>query len=177
MLDYISFVPFLIPAIALGATYLSMFAIQRGPIPALYGTFGLLVLISVINRLPYSTRTGSSAVIQIGQELEEMAEIQGASWVRRFWQVVLPLAGAGVVAGMMVSFVGIMRELSLIILLITPATRVLMTVGFRYVEEDQTQLANTLVFLVTVITIAGELIIWWFGKGRMSRLREDQMSE
>lgn len=176
LLDQISFMPFLIPAIAFGAMYLSMFAIQRGPIPPLYGTFGLLVLISVVNRLPYSTRTGSSAVTQIGQELEEIAEIQGASWFQRFWRVVLPLATSGLVAGMMVSFVGIMRELSLIILLITPATRVLMTVGFRYVEEDQTQLANSLVLLVTLITVAGELIVWQVGKGRLARLQEEQMS-
>jgi iron(III) transport system permease protein len=119
-----------------------------------------------------NTRTGTSALTQIGQELEEIAEVQGASWFRRFWQIVLPLATSGMVAGMMVSFVGIMRELSLIILLITPVTRVLMTVGFRYIEEAQTQLANTLVLLVTLITIAGELIIWRVGKGPLARLQE-----
>ncbi|MFQ5683172.1 MAG: ABC transporter permease [Candidatus Binatia bacterium] len=173
LLDQISFMPFLIPAIAFGSMYLSLFAVRRGPIPALYGTFTLLVLISVINRLPYSTRTGSSAVTQIGQELEEAAEIQGASWFWRLWRIVLPLATSGVVAGMMVSFVGMMRELSLIILLITPATRVLMTVGFRYVEEDQTQLANTLVLLVTLITIVGELTVWWAGKGQLARLQDN----
>ncbi len=120
-------------------------------------------------------RTGTSAVTQIGQELEEAAEIQGASWFRRIHRVVLPLATSGVVAGMMVSFVGIMRELSLIILLITPTTRVLMTLGFRYAEEDQIQLGNTLVLLVTFITILGELTVWWFGKGRLARLQEKQL--
>ncbi len=175
LLDQISFLPFLFPSIAFGAMYLSMFAIPHGPIPALYGTFTLLVLVSVFKRLPYSVRTGTSAVTQIGQELEEAAEIQGASWFRRIHRVVLPLATSGVVAGMMVSFVGIMRELSLIILLITPTTRVLMTLGFRYAEEDQIQLGNTLVLLVTFITILGELTVWWFGKGRLARLQEKQL--
>ncbi len=72
---------------------------------------------------------------------------------------------------MMVSFVGIMRELTLIILLITPSTRVLMTVGFRYAEEDQTQLGNALVLIVTVLTLTGELIMWKLGSGKLSRLR------
>lgn len=88
----------------------------------------------------YSVRTGSSAITQIGAEMEEAAELQGAPWLRRFVYIIAPLASAGALSGMMVSFVGIMRELTLIILLITPATRVLMTVGFRYAEEDQTQL-------------------------------------
>ncbi len=172
LLDQISFIPFLFPAIALGAMYLSMFAVPRGPIPALYGTFALLVLIAAVDKLPYSTRTGASAVTQIGQELEEAAEIQGISWFKRFYKVVLPLATSGLVAGMMVSFVSIMRELSLLIFLITPSTGVLMTLGFRYAEEGQPQLANALILLVTVITIVGELIIWWVGKGRLARLQE-----
>ncbi|MBM4296498.1 MAG: iron ABC transporter permease, partial [Deltaproteobacteria bacterium] len=172
MLDQISFIPFLFPAIALGAMYLTMFAVPRGPLPALYGSFALLVLIAAVDKLPYSTRTGASAVTQIGQELEEAAEIQGVSWFKRFHKIVLPLATSGLVAGMMVSFVSIMRELSLIIFLITPSTGVLMTLGFRYAEEGQPQLANALILLVTLITVAGELIIWWVGKGRLARLQE-----
>jgi iron(III) transport system permease protein len=84
----------------------------------------------------------------------------------------MPLATSGIVAGLMVTFVGVMRELSLIILLITPQTRVLMTLGFGYTEEDQIQLSNALVLLVTLITIAGELAVWWLGKSRLSRLRK-----
>jgi iron(III) transport system permease protein len=152
--------------------YLTMFAESHGPIPALYGTFTLLVLISVVNRLPYSMRTGASAVTQLGQSLEEAAELQGASWLQRFRRIVVPLSMSGVVAGMMVSFVGVMRELTLIILLITPDTRVLMTVGFRYAEEGQPQLSNALVMIVTVLTIIGELIIWQVGKGKLMRIHE-----
>lgn len=174
-LNQISFLPFLFPPIAFGAMYLSMFARQQLFIPALYGTFTLLVLISVISRLPYSTRTGTSAVAQIGQELEEIAEIQRASWFRRFRSIVFPLALPGVVSGMMVSFVGIMRELSLIILLVTPATRVLITVGFRYTEEGIVQLGNALILLVTLITMSGQLIIWWLGKNRLDKIRKKQL--
>jgi iron(III) transport system permease protein len=172
MLDQIAFIPFLFPTIAFGAMYLTMFAEPRGPIPALYGTFTLLVLISVVNRLPYSVKTGVTAVTQIGRELEEAAEVAGASWGRRFRKIIVPLASSGVVTGMMVSFVGVMRELSLIILLITPSTRVLMTVGFNYAEEGLTQLSNALVLIVAMLTIAGELILWWAGTSKLVRLRE-----
>jgi len=56
-LDQIAFIPFLFPTIAFGAMYLTLFAEPVGPIPALYGTFTLLVLISVVSRLPYSVKT------------------------------------------------------------------------------------------------------------------------
>ena len=172
ILDQVAFIPFLFPTIAFGAMYLTLFAEPVGPIPALYGTFSLLVLISVVSRLPYSVKTGITAVTQIGKELEEAAELTGATWAKRFRQIVIPLASPGVLSGMMVSFVGVMRELSLIILLITPSTRVLMTVGFNYAEEGLTQLSNALVLIVAVLTIIGELILLWFGKGKITRLRE-----
>ena len=171
-LDQIAFIPFLFPTIAFGAMYLTLFAEPVGPIPALYGTFSLLVLISVVSRLPYSVKTGVTAVTQIGKELEEAAEVAGASWSQGFRRIVMPLASAGLTSGMMVSFVGVMRELSLIILLITPSTRVLMTAGFGYAEEGLTQLSNALVLIVAILTILGELILWWIGKGKMARLRE-----
>ena len=47
-----------------------------------------------------------------------------------------------------------------------------MTVGFSYVEEGLTQLSNALVLIVAVLTIIGELVLLWFGKGKITRLRE-----
>ncbi len=174
-LNQISFFPYLFPGIAFGAMYLSMFAVRRGPIPALYGTFALIVLVGVVKRLPYTTRTGASAVMQISQELEEAAKLQGASWLHRFRRIVIPLATSGIVSGMMVTFVGLMRVLAPIILLITPSTRVLMTVAYRFAEDDITQLSNALIMLVTFITIIGELIIWRLGRGKLSRMRESSL--
>ena len=172
LLNQLSFLPYLFPGIAFGAMYLSMFAVRHGPIPALYGTFTLIVLVAVIKRLPYTTRTGASAITQISQELEEAATLQGASWLKRLQRIVIPLATSGIVSGMMVTFVGLMRTLAPIILLITPSTRVLMTVAYRYAEDDITQLSNALVLLVTFITIIGELVVWRLGRGRLSRMRE-----
>jgi len=174
LLDQISYLPFLVPGIAFGAMYLSMFAVPRGPIPALYGTFALLVVISIVKNLPYTTRTGASAVTQIGQELEEAAELQGASWLERFRRIVLPLASSGVVSGMMITFITIMRELSVIILLITPATGVLMTLSYRYAEEDYIQHSNTLVLIVIVLTMLGEVIAWRLGRGKLATMQATQ---
>lgn len=174
-LQQISFIPYLFPGIAFGAMYLSLFAVQRGPVPALYGTFALIVLVGVVSRLPYTTRTGASAVAQIGLELEEAAELQGSSWLHKIRRIVIPLAASGLVSGMMVTFVGLMRVLAPIILLITPTTRVLMTVAYRFQEDDVVQLSNALVLFVTVITLVGELIVWRLGRGRLSRMRSGSL--
>jgi ABC-type Fe3+ transport system permease subunit len=57
-LDRLSFFPYLLPSMAFGAIYLSMFAVRRGFIPSLYGTFAILVLIGTVKYLLVITDFG-----------------------------------------------------------------------------------------------------------------------
>ena len=70
-LESIAFAPYIFPSIALGANYIGMFSTSIGPVPALYGTFTILVLITVIKNLPFTSSTGIAAILQIHQSLEE----------------------------------------------------------------------------------------------------------
>jgi iron(III) transport system permease protein len=70
-LEWISFAPIMIPSIAFAAIYISLFGISRGPIPALYGTFAIMILVVIGKRMPYASRTGISAMLQPSKELEE----------------------------------------------------------------------------------------------------------
>ena len=81
-LESIAFAPYIFPSIALGAIYIGMFSTSIGPIPALYGTFTILILITVIKNLPFTSRTGIAAILQIHQSLEEAARVQGIGWFR-----------------------------------------------------------------------------------------------
>ena len=48
-LRHVTFFPYLVPGIAFAVAYLSLFAVQRGPIPALYGT-GLILILALTCR-------------------------------------------------------------------------------------------------------------------------------
>ncbi|MDR7543799.1 MAG: iron ABC transporter permease [Armatimonadota bacterium] len=163
LLEQVAFLPYLIPSIAFGAAYIAMFAAPLGPIPALYGTFALLVLVSVAKNLPFSSRAGVAAMLQIGGELEEAAVVAGASWTTRFRRVIVPLAAGGLFSGFLLTFISTIRELSLIILLVTPATRVLPSVLFRYTEQGYTQFADGIVVILVVLSLAGQ---WAIGRVR-----------
>ena len=159
LVEQMAFLPYLMPSIAFGAIYISMFAKPLGPIPALYGTFTLLMLISVVKHLPYSSRAGVASVMQVAGELEEAATVAGAKWGRRFRRIILPLSSSGLMAGTLLTFITTMRELSLIILLVTPATRVLTTMTFRYAEQDFEQLTDALASFIVILVFAGNFII------------------
>ena len=159
LVEQMAFLPYLMPSIAFGAIYISMFARPLGPIPALYGTFTILVVISVVKHLPYSSRAGVGSVMQVAGELEEAATVAGAKWVRRFRKIILPLSTSGLMAGTLLTFITTMRELSLLILLVTPATRVLTTMTFRYAEQPFGQYTDALAAFLVILVFAGNFII------------------
>lgn len=158
-IEQMAFLPYLMPSIAFGAIYLGMFARPVGPLPALYGTFWLLVVVSVVKNLPYSSRSGTAAMLQVGGELEEAAVVAGSSWLDRFRSVILPLCTSGVVSGFLLTFITTMRELSLIILLVTPTTRTLPTLTFRYAEQGYHQPGDAITLFLVIIILVSEWLV------------------
>ena len=168
-IEQLAFIPYVIPGIAFGAVYISMFAKPVGPIPALYGTFALLVVVSVAKNLPFSSRTGVSSMMQVGKELEEAAQIAGANaWVR-FKRILFPLTRSGFISGLLLTFITTMRELSLIILLVTPATQVLASMTMRYTENGSEQKADAVIILLIVLILAGNWLISKFRAGSLEK--------
>ena len=158
ILEQISFLPYLVPSIAFGALYLALFTRKIGPIPALYGSFLLLVMINVAKNLPFSSRAGISSMYQIGSELEEAGEIAGAKWGKRFRKIIFPLSIRSAVSGFILVFITVMRELALVILLVTPKNRTLTTMTFRYQEQGYAQFSSAISLLVVFIIFAGSYI-------------------
>ncbi len=152
-LDQMSFLPYLIPSIALGATLLAMFAVPRGPIPSLHGTFLLLVIVCSISSLPYAVKAGISAMRQIGNELEEAAVMVGASWWTRMRRILIPIQKSTYFAGMLLPFISVTRELSLVILLVTPTTQLATTISLMYTDRGWYPYTNGMVFLLTIIVV------------------------
>ncbi len=164
LVEQLVFIPYLIPSIAFGAIYLSMFSQPHWIIPSLYGTFALMVLVSVVKHLPFASRAGSSNMMQIGMELEEAATIEGAGFGRRMGRIVLPLSKRGFISGFMLIFISIMKELDLIILIVTPKLATLPYMAFSYSNGNQEPYSN----VVAVIMFLIVLLVYWaankFGK-------------
>ena len=88
--EQLVFIPYLIPSIAFGAIFLGMFSVPHWFIPSLYGTFTLVVLVSVVKHFPFASRSGMANMMQISVELEEAADVAGASFWQRIIKIVLP---------------------------------------------------------------------------------------
>jgi len=169
LVEQISFIPYVIPGIAFGAVYISMFTKNVLFIPPLYGTFALLVVVSVAKHLPFSARTGVSAMLQVSKELEEAAALAGANAWTRFKRIIFPLTSTGFVSGFLLNFISTMRELSLIILLVTPTTQVLASMTMRYQENGCEQQANAVILVLIALVLIGNFIISRFRGGSLAK--------
>jgi len=159
-LRQVSFLPYVVPSIAFAAACISLFAVRRGPIPSLYGTMLLVVIAMSVKYLPYASRSGISAMMQLGNEPEEAARICGASWTRRLRRIVIPLQKGGLMTGILLPFITGMKEQSLVIMLATPGTELLTTQVLRYIDYGYSQLANAtvveIVFIIMALTFVSE---------------------
>ena len=178
LVEQLVFIPYLIPSIAFGAMYLSMFAkakaivlfgIKLTIIPSLYGTFALLVLISVVKHLPFASRAGTSNMMQISYELEEAAQIAGARFSTRFARIVLPLSKNGFWSGFMLIFISIIKELDLLALLMTPDQQTLPFMAFAYSSETLGQLSNAVALVMFFIVFLVYYLANKFTKADISK--------
>ncbi len=166
LVEQLVFIPYLIPSIAFGAMYLSMFAtatkvnifgLDVTLIPSLYGTFALLVLVSIVKHLPFASRAGTSNMMQISLELEEAGQIAGASFARRFAKIVFPLSKNGFMSGFMLILISIMKELDLVIILMTPTQATLPYMAYTYSTSGFQQPASA----VAIVMFAMVFFFYW----------------
>ena len=168
LVEQLVFIPYLIPSVAFGGIYLSMFSQPQQIfgvtlVPALYGTFALLTLVSVVKHLPFAARAGTSNMLQISGELEEAATIEGAGFFRRFVKIVFPLSKGGFISGFMLTFISIAKELDLIIIMMTPTTRTMSYLAFTYSQDGYNQMADAISVVVLLFILVCYIIANRFG--------------
>ena len=158
-LRQISFMPYLIPGIAFAAAMLTLFAVPRGPIPALYGSIWLLVVVMIVTYLPYASRSGISSMMQIGTEPEEAAQVLGAGYWTRLFRVMAPLQKSALLTAIILPFISGMKELSLVVMLVTPGTETLTTQSLRFLDMGSPHLANATILIIGLVVMVAVLIV------------------
>lgn len=114
--DFIAFLPHAIPNIifGVGALLVTLYLLQR-TVP-IYGTIWLLLLVFTIARLSYATRMTNSGLMQIHTELEESAQMSGASLRHVFKRVLLPLLSPTLLYAWLWIALLVFRELTLAVI-------------------------------------------------------------
>ena len=162
--------PLVMPPVSTGLILLKIFG-RRSPlgqwlyergIEIVFNWKGVLIAISVMS-FPLLVRSVRTAFAEVNLRLEQIAATLGASPLRIFFVITLPLAYKGIVAGALLAFARALGEFGATILLagnIPGETQTLSLAIYNFVQVGKDPEAYTLL----AITVALAFIFVWFSE-------------
>lgn len=152
-----AFFPYLIPSMSFGAVYLAL-SFNKG-FTWMQDTLFLLILVGSFKFMPFASRTGTSAMLQLSGEIEEAAIVIGVPWWKRMLRVLFPIQKASFMSGYLLPFISCMRELSLFVLLTTSHETLLTTLLGEYSRTGLTQTSNGINLLIIVVVLVIQFVV------------------
>ncbi len=161
-LDFVITLMLAFPGIAIGVSYLLAF--WKGIPLATHWIIMPLALFA--RRLPYFLRMAHSSYLQLDTSLEEASEVSGASKLRTFFNISLPLLLKGVLVGVVMFFIMAFQEISTAIFLYRGGWETLpIGIFLNWHRGMEFGIAAAMAFLMIVITFILLLIISKIGGG------------
>lgn len=165
--DTISMLPYIMP----GSVIAIALVIGFGKKPlVLTGTLTIMIMAVIIRRLPYTTRSATATLIQIPMSIEEAAISLGASKMKTFFKVTVPMMSSGIISGAILSWVSIVTEVSSAAILYNNRS-ITLTVG-TYTAVNRGNLGEAAAFaaVTTVLTAISLVIYLIINKGKQMEL-------
>lgn len=156
-LDVATMFPYIVPGSILGISLISAF--NQKPL-LLTGTAFILIVAFTIKRMPYTVRSSAAILRSIGISTEEASLSLGASNMKTFFKVTLPMMASGVFSGAIMSWITIITELSSSILLYTGRTKTMTIAIYTEVVRGNYGVAAALSTILTVITICSIFVMF-----------------
>ncbi len=155
-LSSLAFFPYLIPAISFGAIYLSLS--YTDGFTWLNGSFALLVIVGAVKFLPFASRSGTNAMMQLSGEIEEAAVLVGASWGKRMTRILFPIQRSSFISGYLLPFSSCMREMTLFVLIASSGS-ILTVVLQDFTAYGVQQIANGINLIIILSVLLFNFII------------------
>ena len=157
-----AFLPYLIPALSFGAIFFSLSYVPgfewlnatRGEANAVIAC----IICGGIKFLPFASRSGTNAMLQLSGEIEEAAIIVNVPWWKRMSKILFPIQKSSFISCYLLPFISAMRELTLFTLLTGSFT--LITNVLQYFDTyGLNQISNGINLLIVLFVIIVNLLV------------------
>jgi iron(III) transport system permease protein len=148
--------PWALPGVLLGTAFLIVFL--NVPVLRLaYGTAVALIIVLIVQGLPFATHMLEASIGQISRELEEAALVSGATPLQTVRRITAPIVAPMVASVFIISFMTAMKDVSATVLVATPGTQTLPLLLFGYATsgrlEDASVVAVVTVLIATLMAL------------------------
>jgi len=156
IIDTFSMIPYIIPGSVIGIALIISF--NKGLL-VLTGTAIIMIIAMVIRRIPYTIRSSVAVLQQIPMSVEEASSSLGASKMKTFGVITVPMMMNGIMAGAIMSWVTLVTELSSSILLYSSRTITLNLGVYIMVSRGCDGKACAISTIITLFTVISLLIV------------------
>jgi iron(III) transport system permease protein len=141
--------PWAIPGVLLGTAFASIF-LNVTALRLAYGTAVALIVVLLVQGLPFATHLFEASISQIARELEESSLMSGATRFETVRRITAPLIAPTVANVFVISFMTAMKDISATVLVATPGSQTLPLLMFGYATSSRLEDASV-VGVVTVL--------------------------
>ncbi len=168
LLDFVASAPYTLPGTVVA---IAMILAWLRPIPIiqvrLYNTLGILLVAYVARYLAFGVRTACASLAQVHDTLEEAARVSGASWLRTFRDIVVPLIRPGLFAGWFMVFIPVLRELTISSLLWSSGNETIGVMVFNLQQSGNTAASAALAVIMMIVLVALNVITRRLSGGKL----------
>jgi len=136
LLDLLVFIPLAIPGIVIAIALMMAYLTPPLNYLGIYGTIWILVLGLAVSYLPFCTRLMNASIVQISKDLEQAAQVSGATLFRTLIFVTLPLLFPAFAAGWIWVAVHTLRAFAIPLMLASRNNQVFAVLLWEYWENS-----------------------------------------
>lgn len=161
VLEYMTQIPFAIPAILLGVALIKLW---NHPATAwLYGSSFMVIMGYVAHFVPFSIRATLSSLKQINPHLEEIGHLVSHNWLRTAGRILVPLTRTGLLTAFFIGFILSLGDLGITLLIIPPGMSIIpiKIYNFMHYGAEAKMAALSLMLLgMQLVVVAGLLTFY-----------------
>ena len=162
-IDFLSWIPTLIPGLVLSLGLLQVFT-SISLFRPMYGSMGILVLAMLLGTMTIGTQIMRGAFIQIGRELEEAAEICGASRLYAFRRILFPLILPTIIVVGLEIFATANAAIGVLVLLSVGATQPLSILQLTLLDSGRFEQASVIGVIIMALTLTSAILARLIGR-------------
>ena len=155
-MESISMLSIAIPGTVLGIAFIMAF---NTPPLAITGTGLIIIAAFVVRAIPVGIRSGISALQQIDPAIEEASTNLGASGIRTYTSIVLPLIRPAFFTSLVNTFVKSMTAMSAVIFLVSAKYNLITSSILAQVENGRIGVASAYCTILILIMIAALVVL------------------
>jgi iron(III) transport system permease protein len=144
--------PWALPGVLLGTAFLTLFLNVPG-LRLAYGTAVALIVVLMVQSLPFATHMLEASISQISPELEEASIMSGAAALETARRITVPLIAPMVASVFVISFMTAMKDISATVLVATPGAQTLPLLMFGYAMGGRLEDASVIGVITVLIAI------------------------